>query len=122
MMSDGTFWLLLIAAPTAVLFLLWIPLRSKPFARVAMSVIWCLTLVGLSVMGALDWEHDHEFTRFASACVCSASVWFTGPFLIFTVTKQWPLVVTLVGCILLPIASECICILLMAFTGQIWGM
>ena len=107
--------------PSVILFISWLLLRSKKYRQEILLSIW----VGLiSILVFIGWSANPgtEATKTAVVLLCTSTIWFSGPFLIYSLGKQWKYYWSLIACIILPFVSSLICIFLMLGLGQIWGL
>ena len=115
-------FLTVLILPPAVLLVLWFLVRSHPLARAILAGLWVILLIILGFFGRLQWQSNYEVSITASTAFATAPIWFLGPVLIWTLPKGWKPIISVIATFLLPLPSLALCIILMMFTGNIWGM
>jgi hypothetical protein len=107
--------------PSVLLFLSWLFLRSKEKGHGVLIATWFGLIIILVSVGTLI-GHGEESTQTAVNLLFTSTIWFSGPFLIFTIKKKWKFYWVLLGSVVLPFLSYFICMMLMLISGEIWGV
>jgi hypothetical protein len=107
--------------PPILLYASWMMVRNKNLSKRIFSLIWVLLIFVLVFIGFFA-GHGAEATKTSVVCFFTSTVWFLGPFLLFTLHKEWRAYISLVGSIILPFISYFACLLLMLTFGQIRGV
>lgn len=104
--------------PPILLSASWMMVRKKNLSKGIFYFIWILLIFVLVFIGIFA-GHGTEATKTAVVCFFTSTIWFSGPFLLFTLHKEWRAYISLVGSIILPFISYFTCLLLMLASGQI---